>query len=108
MPAVLGWIGSGIVSGVMWLFKNKIGQMITAAFAFLGISIASYSLGVKPFLDQLENMASAGLGGGEFASVALQWLGLLNFDKALTMIMSAVAAKHAVTAGRAFFKKASA
>ena len=50
-------------------------------------------------------MANAGMGGGQFAAFALNFLGIMNFDKALTMIISAVAAKHAVGAGRCFSKR---
>lgn len=107
MPAIVGWIISGITSGLLWLFKNRIGQMITAVLAWAGITLATYKIGVQPFLDQLEDYARSGMGGGEYAVVAMQWAGLLNFDKAITMIISAVAAKHAVNAGRVFFKRAS-
>lgn len=105
MPAALGWIISGLITGITWLFKNRIGQFITAILAFLGISLATYTFAVQPFIDQLESMANAGMGGGQFSAFALNFLGIMNFDKALTMIISAVAAKHAVGAGKVFFKK---
>jgi hypothetical protein len=106
MPAILGWIVSGVISGVLWLFKNRVGQIIMAVLAWAGVSLATYSLGVQPFIDHLTDLAQGGMGGGEYAAVALQWMGLLNFDKAMTMIISAVAAKHAVNAGRVFFRRA--
>lgn len=105
MPALLGWIISGVVSGVMWLFKNRIGQMLTAVLAWAGVSLAAYKFGVEPFIDHLTGLAQGGAGGGQFAAAALAWMGILQFDKAITMIISAVAAKHAVNAGRMFFKK---
>ncbi len=37
------------------------------------------------------------MGGGEFGAVAIGYLGVLNFDIALTMIISAVAIKHFVS-----------
>lgn len=107
MPAIVGWIISGVASGILWLFKNRIGQMVTALLAWAGVTLATYNFGVQPFLDQLRNYAQAGAGGGQYAVVAMQWMGLLNFDKAITMILSAVAAKHAVNAGRVFFRRAS-
>lgn len=106
MPAIVGWILSGVASAVMWLFKNRIGQMITAILAWLGISLAAYEFGVEPFLDQLRDYAQGGMGGGEYAAVALQWMGLMKFDVALTMILSAIAAKHAINAGKVFFRRA--
>jgi len=106
MPAILGWIISGITSAVLWLFKNRIGQMLTAVLGWFGVSLASYKFGVEPFIEHLESLATSGMGGGDYAAVALQWMGLLNFDKALTMIISAVAARHAMNAGRVFFRKA--
>ena len=105
MPALLGWIISGITSAVMWLFKNRIGQIITAILVWAGVSIASYEFGIDPFIDALRDYAQGGAGGGEYATWALQWMGLLQFDKALTMIISAVAAHHTMNAGRAFLKR---
>lgn len=107
MPAIVAWIISGVTSGVLWLFKNRIGQMITAVLAWAGITLATYSLGVEPFIDQLESAAQAGAGGGEYAAAALAYMGLMKFDVAITMIISAVAAKHALNAGRVFFRRAS-
>lgn len=105
MPAVIGWIISGVASGLMWLFKNRLGQMLTGILVWFGVSMASYKLGVEPFIEQVESMAQSGGGGGQFAATAMAWLGVLKFDVALTMIISAVAAKHAVNAGRVFFKR---
>lgn len=106
MPAIVGWIISGITSGILWLFKNRIGQMITAILAWLGVSLASYKFAVQPFIDQLQGYAQGGLGGGQLGAIALQWAGLMKFDVAITMIISAVAAKHTINAGRVFFRRA--
>ncbi len=106
MPAIVGWIISGITSGVLWLFKNRIGQMITALLAWAGVSLATYKSAVEPFIDQLKSYAQSGLGGGQLGAIALQWAGLMKFDVAITMIISAVAAKHALNAARVFFRRA--
>ncbi|WP_017115337.1 DUF2523 family protein, partial [Xanthomonas vasicola] len=35
----------------------------------------------------------------------MAWFGVLQFDKALTMVISAIAAKHAIMQGRLFLFK---
>lgn len=113
LAAGLGSIFGGIfrslwpkaVQAVMWLAKSRLGLVIATAFAWLGINFATVKIILEPAIDFLTDSASAGYGGGEFGAVATQWMGLLQFDRALTMIISAVVAKHAIMSGRLFLFK---
>jgi hypothetical protein len=97
---------SGLIAGLLWLFKSRIGLFIVSAMAWLGINWGTMKLAIEPAIDLLTGYAqSAGNASGQFGSVAVQWMGLLNFDKALTMVISAVAAKHAVMQGRLWLFK---
>ena len=55
---------------------------------------------------QLPDLRDKGGGaGGEFGAAALAWVGVLRFDQAVTMVISAVAAKKAIQATRVFLSK---
>ena len=38
-------------------------------------------------------------------NTAIAWMGVLNFDKAITMVISAIVTKHVLTQGRLFLFK---
>lgn len=112
--AVLGIIGgaaarrviAGVVTGLGTLFKSRLGLFITTAMVWLGINFATIKIAVEPALDLLYGFAQGSGGTGQYGAAAMQWLGVMNFDKAITMIGSAIMTKHAVMAGRLYlFKK---
>jgi hypothetical protein len=86
VPLIAGWIATAIA----WFFKNKLGQWIVAAMAFIGIQFATNEFAVGPILDQIQ--ASIGQTGGE----AMGWIAFFNLDQYITCIMSA----YAVAAGK--------
>ena len=105
MPAII----AALVSALGWMLRSQIGLLLVTGLAWLGMNFASVKLIVEPIYDQLTNYATPTSGGsgelGQMAAVMFQYLGLLNFDKALTMIISAVAMKKAITAGRLYLFK---
>lgn len=105
MP-LLAPIVSAILSGLAWLFRNRIGQWIVAALAWMGLAWATTEFAVDPWLDLLEQHVS-GVGGGQLGATALQWFGVLKFDKCCTMIASAVVTKFGMESARAFLVKRS-
>lgn len=107
MPApVVAPIMGGLLSGLAWLFRNRLGQWITAAMVWMGLAWATSEFLVQPWVDELEAAMTPGaISGGDLGAVAVQWMGLLRFDDAATMIASAVVAKYATDAARAFLVK---
>lgn len=106
MAVKYGW-GPGIV-GIGFLLKSRLGLFIATAFIWLGINFASLNLVIQPTIDILTGFAQdAGSGGGvgEFAQAASSYMGILQFDRALTMIISAVITKYALLQGRLFLFK---
>lgn len=83
--------------------KSKAGEWVTALFVALGIGLATHSLVVDPLLDELRSIAQGS--GNDAGNVALQWLGFLNFDKAFTMILSAIAAKESIRAAKVYLAR---
>lgn len=98
---------AALIDALEWLFKTKLGQWIVAAFVFLGISFGTSKLVVQPSLDAIKALANGGVGSSDLAAITLQWMGVLKFDVAITMILSAVATKYGVQAGKLFLQKRS-
>ena len=103
MPFII----AALVDALEWLFTTYIGLWIVKAFVFLGISLGVQHFVVGPFLDQIKALANAGVGGGELGQTALAWMGVLKFDRCISMIISAVAAKYTVNAAKLFLQKRS-
>lgn len=95
---------SGLLTGLAWLFRNRIGQWIVAALAWAGLAFATQTFAVEPWLDLLEQRAG-NVGSGQLAQVALQWFGVMQFDKICTMAASAVVARFGMDSARAFLVK---
>lgn len=103
MPVVWG----ALVAAFSWLIRSRIGLWVMTAMTWLGINWGTIKLVIEPAIDVLKDSAQAyGSGSGEMGATAVAWAGVMNLDKALTMVISAVATKHAILNGRLFlFKK---
>jgi hypothetical protein len=118
IPLAAGWIATTLLplllSGVMWLFRSKLGFFILMAFVWLGINFATLNLVIEPTIQQLQDfgqMADGGGGGGtgeNWGALAKAWAGVMNLDKAISMIISAVVTKHAAQQARLFLTKVTA
>lgn len=103
--ATAGAIVAGVVSGITYMYRTKLGLFIMGAMIWLGISLATVKIILEPAIELLEGYASGGMPGGDFGVAAVQWMGVLNFDRAITMVISAIVSKHAVVQGRLFLFK---
>lgn len=101
MPLMVGWI----ISGVLWLFKSRIGWLITQIFLWLGLTYATSTVVLTPTIEAIKGYAQFSGGSGPTAAAAVAWLGVLKFDVALTMLFGAVSLKAATNAGRAFLTR---
>lgn len=102
MHVVVVWI----VQAFMWVMRSKLGYFIAAALLWLGINITAVTVVVQPAIDMLTAMANnAGSAQGDLGAVAFQWMGVLRFDQALTMIISAYATRNLIHNGRIMFFK---
>lgn len=102
MPLFAGLVSS-LLSGLSWLFRNRLGQWIVGAMAWMGISWATHEFAIEPWLNLLN--AKVGQVSGQWGAVAFQWLGVMRLDECATMLASAVAAKYGLEAGKVFLKK---
>lgn len=112
----LGWLAkkvgnsaivTGVVAGITYMFKTKLGLFLMGAMIWLGVNWGTIKIIVEPAIDLLYGYANGvGGGGSDYATAAMQWMGVMQFDRAITMVVSAIIAKNAVMQGRLFlFKK---
>lgn len=101
MPYVVGWI----VTALLAVFKNRIGQIILAALAWAGLTWGTQTLVIQPSLDAmwayLSTLTSL---GGQYGAFILNGMGLLKVDIALSMIVSSVNTKIALGAAKTFLQ----
>lgn len=100
MPVLIAFL----VNALRVMLFTQGGRLIVGALSFLGLQFATYSGVVQPALDQVAAMMQ-GAPAGDFGAAALAWMGVLNIDKAVSMIVSAVVTKRAISAARMFLTK---
>lgn len=96
---------SGLISGLAWVFRTRLGSWTAGALAWFGLSWATHEFAVEPWIDSMRQHMQSGVPGGEWGGVLVAYLGIMKFDQACTMIASAVAAKFAIGAAKAFLVK---
>ena len=98
MPALLAALGSFIVASFAALFRSRIGGWVATAMVALGLAWTTNEGVIEPITQQ----ALGALQGVH--ATALQWIMVMNFDKYLTIVLSAYAAgalKRAILVRRA-------
>ena len=95
LRSAVGWV----VTGLGRLFGSRIGQWVAAALAYFGLAFATQTVVMGPVIDQLEGYMQ-GVSGD-----AVEWLGYLNFDKACSMILSALAIRFGIQTAKTFLAR---
>lgn len=99
------FIIGALVSGIAYLFRNRLGLFVASAIAWLGLSFVTQKVLLQPAMDTLLGYAGDMQGGSGLAAIAGQWIGMLKFDVALTMLISAYGMRQAIQQGRVFLAK---
>lgn len=99
------WLLAIIVQAGTWLFRNQLGLFIAQALLWLGLSYGTKTLVLDPasdlVADKMAAMSSAsGLGASMWA-----WIGVLQFDVFVSMVISAIVAKQAFAATKVFLSR---
>ncbi|WP_164240842.1 DUF2523 family protein [Stenotrophomonas maltophilia] len=81
-----------LLAGLSRLVGTRLGQWVLSALAFLGINFMTQKFAVDPLLGQIKS-SFAGAPGEIVA-----WLGFLNVDKYVTLVLSAYATAAAAGA----------
>jgi hypothetical protein len=96
MPVLVAWI----VDGIVFIFRSRIGFVLLQIIGWLGISYGTQKILMGPVETQIQSYFSSMGSGGTLGAACLQWMGVLNLDKLVTMYLSAIAIKASVGAAR--------
>ena len=95
-----------LINALRILFFSRLGLFIMSALVWLGINFTTVKLVLDPTIDLLRGFTeNIGGGTGYWVQTASAWAGVMNFDRAITMVISAVVTKHAIMQGRLFLFK---
>ena len=96
-----------LLTGLRYLFLSRIGLFIATALVWLGVNFITMKVVIEPAIAMLQSFAQGGggSGAGEYWTIATQWAGVLNFDRALSMVVSAYVTHKALSASRLFLAK---
>lgn len=97
MPAFLAPLITGLMAALSRLFGSRLGAWVGTAMVALGIAFVVNEAVVEPAKTQALNALSG------MHSIALQWVLVMNWDKYVTIVLSAYAAggiKRAILAKR--------
>jgi len=70
------------------IMRSRVGGWTVAALVWLGLSITTYKFGVDGFKSLIANEFS-------HADFLVNWIGFFGIDQAVTIVLSAIAAKYA-------------
>lgn len=94
------YIAALIAQGIAWVFRSQIGQWLVGGLVFLGLSIATNELAVEPAINYLLGQIQSNV-----PAQIVGWLGVMNIDKYITIILSAYVSAAALGAGKAFLTR---
>lgn len=87
MPVVVAWL--------VGVLESRAGSIVISALLSLGLSFTTYTFSVAPLRTLIANDV------GSLSAMAANVLGFLWVDRAITMLLSAVAAKYATQGAKA-------
>ena len=100
-PLVLAPIVSVLLAWLSRFMMLKLGVWILGAMAYLGLYFGVDSFVIGPLVDQVRQIAEGGITG----SLA-EWVAFLNFDRAISMVLSAYTTAGAISATKvALFRR---
>ena len=86
MPAFLAPLIAAVMAALSRLFASRLGIWLATALGALGLSLATQEVAMGPIMNMVQSSAA-----GIPAQLA-QWLGVLNVDRYITMVLSAFTA----------------
>jgi hypothetical protein len=102
MPLLVGWL----IEAIIWVFKNRIGLFILQALVWLGITYGTQKVVITPTMNAIQGYMTSMSSSSGIGAAAFQWIGVLQFDIACTMLLSAYVTKLGVGAARIVLTKA--
>lgn len=95
-----------LVNALRIMLLVHAGRVIVGLLGFFGFNFVIYRYGVQPAMDFINDLMAAGP-SGTFGATALQWMGLLRMDQAVSMVLSTFVAVQGIKQGKVLLGKIS-
>lgn len=102
MPIIVAWI----VEALVWVFRSRIGFILAAGLAWLGINLVTFNVVLEPAIDILNGALNNAEGASGIGHTMWQWFQVLQFPGALQMVVTAYATRAGIKAGLIAISKA--
>lgn len=83
-PLVVGPILGALMAWFSRIMMVKAGVWVVGTLTYLGLYFGTHEYFVEPLIDQVRNIAQNNITG-----TIAEWVSFLNFDRAITMVLSA-------------------
>lgn len=93
-----------VVTAMRVMLLAKAGAFVAKCIMFFGFTWATNKFAIQPAFDELRNHMQA-TPSGEYGALMVQWLGVLRFDQAVTMVISAYIAAWTIKGARVWLAK---
>lgn len=105
MPLLIPAIVAALMTVMRVLLIAKAGSIVLAVLLFFGFDWAVNKFAIDPALDALSGWMGQ-VGTGHWGAIAMQWAGVLNIDKAVSVLISAFTTKASINSAKVFLTKA--
>lgn len=106
MPAVVAAIVAALMTVLRVLLMAKIGAFIVSALLFFGFTFAVNNYAVQPAMDALTDYMNSMGSASSIAGTAIAWAGVLRFDAAVSVLISAYTVKWTIVSARVWLSNA--
>lgn len=83
---------------------SQAGRIIVGILSFFGLQWATHKFAIGPAVAWFQSQMGSGP-VGEFGATALAWMGVLRFDQAISMLLSAWGVRVAIDGAKGFLSK---
>lgn len=101
VPLVLAPIVASVLAWMSRLLMIKAAAWVIGAMMYIGIYLGTVEFVIEPLIAQVRAIAEGGITG-----TLAEWVSFLNFDRAITMILSAYTTAGGIAAAKvALFRR---
>jgi hypothetical protein len=104
-PVLVAGAAAAIATALRVMLMAKLGTIVLSCLAFFGMTWGINKWAVAPAIAALEGYVDQLGAGGGAAATALQWAGVLQFDSAISVLISAYTIKWTIVSARVWLSR---
>ena len=93
-----------IITAGRWLLFSYAGKIVVSILLSFGIGITTHKFLVAPFMDTISSWMLQGP-AGEFGARAVDWMGVMRLDQAVSIVCGAFLTAQTIKAGKTALSK---